>query len=216
MAEGLRHLERMSEHAAPSLSAIFAKPWLKPAVFAMCLVPLAALALRAVEGDLGPNPIETVTRTLGDWALRFLLIALAVTPVRLITGWNGIARLRRMLGLIAFFYVCLHMLSYIGLDWFFDFGAIWDDIVKRVYITIGMATFLMLLPLAITSTDAMVRRIGARNWRRLHRLAYVAAVAAVIHYTLMIKAGYAQPVLHAAILAVLLAIRVIFYLRKSR
>ncbi len=185
----------------------FERRGLKPVVFVAALVPLAMLIGRAVAGTLGANPIETVTRDLGDWALRFLLIALAVTPVRLLTSWTAVARLRRMLGLFAFFYVCLHMLAYVGLDQFFDWSAIWRDIVKRLYITIGMAALLTLLPLAVTSTDAMVRRLGGRRWRQLHRVVYVSGVLGVLHYFFMIKAGYVEPAIYAAILFGLLTYR---------
>ncbi|MBM3515196.1 MAG: sulfoxide reductase heme-binding subunit YedZ [Alphaproteobacteria bacterium] len=187
----------------------FAMRALKPAVFAASLIPVTLLAIRAFTGDLGANPIEAVTRDLGDWALRFLLIALAVTPVRLVTGWNQIARLRRMLGLFAFFYVCLHMLAYVGLDQFFDWPAIWRDIVKRVYITIGVAALATLVPLAVTSTDAMVRRVGGKRWRALHRIVYAAGVLGVVHYFFMIKAGYVEPAIYAAVLAVLLGVRAV-------
>lgn len=181
---------------------------MKPVVFVLCLGPILWLAYRGIVGQLGVNPIETVVRYLGDWALRFLLIALAVTPVRVLTGFTPVGRLRRMLGLFAFTYVVLHMLAYIGLDRLFDWNELWKDVVKRVYITVGMAAFAMLLPLAITSTDAMVRRMGGRAWRRLHTLAYPAGIAAVIHYALMIKAGFLQPIIYAAILGLLLAARV--------
>ena len=181
--------------------------WLKPLVFAASLIPLAILIGRAVTGDLGANPIEAVTRDLGDWALRFIIIALAVTPARILTGWSVIGRLRRMLGLFAFFYVVLHFMSYVGLDQFFYWTGIWQDIVKRVYITLGMAAVLMLMPLAVTSTDKMVKKIGARNWRRLHRLVYPAAILAVIHYFMMIKADYTQPVIYAIVLAALFGFR---------
>ncbi len=180
---------------------------LKPVVFILCLLPLVWLIAQGLTGGLGANPIEALIRGLGDWALRFLLIALAVTPVRIITGWLGIARLRRMLGLFAFFYVMLHVLSYVGLDQLFNLARLWDDVVKRIYITFGMAAFLMLIPLAITSTDKMVKRLGGTTWRRLHRAVYVAAIAATIHYFLMIKAGYTEPMIYAAILAVLFAVR---------
>ena len=187
----------------------------KPVVFVLCLGPLFWLAGRGLLGQLGANPIETVIRYLGDWALRFLLIALAVTPLRLVTGWSGVGRFRRMLGLYAFTYVVLHMLAYVGLDQLFDLAAIVREVIKRVYITIGMAALLMLLPLAITSTDKMIKRVGARNWRRLHRLAYVAGVAGSIHYIMMVKASLVQPGIYAAILTVLLGIRVIHAWRRS-
>lgn len=182
--------------------------WLKPAVFILCLLPLALLVTRALTGQLGVNPIEEVTRNLGDWALRFLLIALAVTPLRQVTGFAIVGRLRRMLGLFAFFYVTLHLSSYIGLDQFFFWPGIWGDIVKRIYITLGMTAFVMLVPLAATSTDGMVKRLGGRAWRRLHRLVYPAAVLATIHYFMMIKADFREPAVYAVILAILLGYRI--------
>ena len=181
---------------------------LKPAAHILCLLPLAWLLYRIfVLGSLGPNPVEAIIRYLGDWALRFLLIALAVTPVRILTGWLIVARLRRMLGLYAFAYVVIHILGYVVIDHFFDWPTIWADIVKRTYITVGMGALLMLLPLAVTSTDGMVRRLGGQRWRRLHRLAYPAGVAGGIHYFMMIKAGYQQPLLYAVILTVLFGVR---------
>lgn len=181
--------------------------WVKPIVFVACLAPLAWIVYRGVTGGLGANPIEAVTRELGDWALRFILIALAVTPVRILTGWSVVGRLRRMLGLYAFFYVVLHLLSYVGLDQFFFWSGIWQDILKRVYITLGMVAVVMLLPLAITSTDKMIKRVGARRWRQLHRLVYPAAVLGVIHFFMMIKADYTEPTIYAVILASLFAFR---------
>jgi sulfoxide reductase heme-binding subunit YedZ len=194
-----------------------AAPLLKPMVFAACLLPLAWLVWQALFGYLGVNPIETVNRFLGDWALRFLLIALAVTPLRKITGWAQLARLRRMLGLFAFFYVCLHLSSYIGLDLFFDWQALGKDIVKRRYITLGMLGFTLLVPLAITSTDRMIKRLGGRRWRLLHKLAYVAGCLGVVHYWMMVKADIRQPMLYAALLAVLLGYRAAAsWLEKTR
>jgi len=193
--------------SASTKPADLTRRFLKPAVFIASLLPAAVLAWRAATGNLGVNPIEEVTRDLGDWALRFLLIALAVTPLRMITGWNAIGRLRRMMGLFAFFYVMMHMMAYVGLDQFFDWPAIWKDIVKRVYITIGMAGVLTLIPLAITSTDGMVKRLGGRNWRRLHRVVYLSAILGVVHYFFMIKAGYQEPLIYAAVLSGLLAYR---------
>lgn len=183
-------------------------PW-KPLVFVLCLVPLALLAYDAFAGQLGANPIEKVTRTLGDWALRFLLIGLAVTPLRRLSGWNAPARFRRMLGLYAFFYACLHLLSYVVLDQFFAWADIVKDIVKRPYITVGMLTFLLLVPLAVTSTDAMVRRLGGRRWRLLHRLVYAAAAGGVLHFVMLVKADLREPLLYAAILAALLGYRLL-------
>ena len=181
--------------------------WLKPIVFVVSLLPLAWLVYRTLTGDLGANPIEAIIRYLGDWALRFILIALAVTPLRIVTGWLPVARLRRMMGLFAFFYVALHIMGYVGLDHLFDWATIWKDVVKRVYITVGMAALLMLIPLAITSTDGMIRRLGGTAWRRLHMLVYPAAIAGVIHYFLMIKAGYQLPLIYTVILAILFGVR---------
>ncbi|MGB1875533.1 MAG: sulfite oxidase heme-binding subunit YedZ [Rhodospirillaceae bacterium] len=182
--------------------------WQKPAIFCLCLLPLAWLVVRAVTGDLGANPIEAITRYLGDWALRFILIALAVTPIRVLTGWTTVGRFRRMLGLFAFFYVLLHLLSYVGLDQFFYWSGIWQDIIKRIYITLGMAAVLMLALLAATSTDKMVKRLGAKRWRELHRLVYPAAVLGVIHFFMMLKADYTEPTIYAVILAGLFGIRI--------
>nr|WP_192884608.1 protein-methionine-sulfoxide reductase heme-binding subunit MsrQ [Paramagnetospirillum kuznetsovii] len=189
---------------------------LKPLVFALCLLPLVWLGWKAFDGFLGANPIEAVVRYLGDWALRFLLIALAVTPLRQITGWSWLARLRRMLGLFAFAYVIIHLMSYIGLDQFFDWSAIGREIVKRKYITIGMAAVLLLVPLAVTSTDAMVRRLGGKRWRRLHKLVYVIAPLGVAHHWMMVKKDLTEPMIHAVILAVLLGWRIVAARRAAR
>lgn len=191
------------------MAAAIRRDPLKPVVFAVCLAPLAWLAWKAGFGYLGVNPIETVNRFLGDWALRFLLIALAVTPLRKVTGWSRLGRLRRMLGLFAFAYVCLHVSSYVGLDQFFDWPAIWKDVLKRKFITVGMVGFVLLVPLAVTSTDAMLRRLGGRRWRLLHRLVYGVGVLGVFHYFMMVKKDVTQPTLYAAVLAVLLGYRMV-------
>jgi len=194
----------------------------KPAVFAAGLGPLAWLAWTVATtgfgptGGLGANPIEAVNRYLGDWAIRFLLIALAVTPVRGLTGWTVVMRFRRMLGLYAFFYACLHLSSYIGLDQFFDWRAIWLDIVKRNYITIGMLTFLMLAPLAATSTQGMIKRLGGRRWVRLHRLVYAAGIAACVHFYMMRKGVQLEPIIYGGICAVLLGYRVAAMWKKRK
>jgi sulfoxide reductase heme-binding subunit YedZ len=187
----------------------------KPALFAAALLPLAWLAWKATSVGLGAHPQEYVNRFLGDWVLRFLLITLAVTPVRSLTGWNALARFRRMLGLYAFFYAFCHVASYVAVDQFFDWVAIGKDIVKRNYITVGMITFAALIPLAATSTDGMVRRLGGPRWKKLHRLAYVAGVAGVFHYYMMVKADVREPLIYAAILAALLGYRVVKRLKRS-
>ncbi|ARJ67514.1 sulfoxide reductase heme-binding subunit YedZ [Magnetospirillum sp. ME-1] len=189
------------------MDRVLRQAWVKPVVFLLCLLPLGLLVWRGLSDGLGANPIEATNRTLGDWALRFLLIALAVTPVRQMTGWNAVGRWRRMLGLFAFAYVVLHLSSYVGLDQFFDWNAIGREIVKRRYITLGMLAVLLLIPLAVTSTDSMVRRLGGRRWRALHRLVYVIAPLGVTHHWMMVKKDITEPAIHAAILAVLLGWR---------
>ncbi len=180
---------------------------LRLAVFLLSLAPLLLLAGEGWRGGLGANPIETVTRTLGEWALRFLLLTLCITPLRWLTGVNALIRLRRMLGLYAFFYASLHLVSYIVLDQFFYWPEIIADILKRPYITFGMTCFMLLVPLAATSTNKMIKRLGGRRWQRLHRLVYPAAIAAVLHFTLMVKADLREPLVYAAVLAVLLGAR---------
>lgn len=189
---------------------------LKPAIFVLCLAPLGWLAWRGYSGGLGANPIEALTRSLGDWALRFLLIALAVTPARRITGLSQVMRFRRMLGLFAFFYAFLHLAAYVGLDQFFAWSAIWADVLKRRYITIGMLAFVLLVPLAVTSTKGMIRRLGGKRWQALHRLVYPIAVLATLHFFLMVKADLRQPMIHAVILALLLGLRAWWWARSTK
>lgn len=181
--------------------------WLKALVFVASLMPLAVLVAGALGNSLGANPIETIIRTLGDWALRFLLITLTITPLRGLTGWRALVQLRRMLGLYAFFYLCLHLSAYLVLDQFFAWGAILEDIIKRPYITIGMLGFALLLPLALTSNQMSMRRLGS-NWKRLHRLIYPAAIGAVLHFTMMVKADLREPLIYALLLALLLGYRI--------
>jgi sulfoxide reductase heme-binding subunit YedZ len=180
---------------------------IKPLIFILLLLPLLWLGYGAWGDALGANPIETITRTLGDWALRLLLLTLAVTPLRKMTGWRWPMRLRRMLGLYAFFYALLHLASYLVLDQFFYWPAIWGDIIKRPFITIGMVSFLLLIPLALTSTNNWMRRLG-RHWQRLHKLIYPIAIGAVTHYLLLTKVVTLEPLLYAAILGVLLLARI--------
>jgi sulfoxide reductase heme-binding subunit YedZ len=174
---------------------------LKRVIFAAALVPAAALAADAFRGELTANPIEYITHTTGDWAIRFLIITLAVTPIRRVTGWNPIIQIRRMLGLFAFFYATLHFLTWFVLDWFFDFRQMAKDVAMRPFITLGMATFVMLLALAVTSTKGSIRRLG-RRWTQLHRLIYVAACTALFHFWLARKTVVPQfqVVLVAAVL----------------
>lgn len=181
---------------------------IKPILFIVALVPLAFLIYRALVGDLGANPIETINRYTGDWVLRLLMLTLAVTPLRRLTGWNGLLRYRRMLGLFAFFYACLHFLSYAWLDQYFVLADIVKDVAKRPYITVGFASFLMLIPLAVTSTNAMIRRLGAKRWQQLHRLVYLIGIGGVVHFLWLVKSDIREPLIYGVILALLLGFRV--------
>jgi sulfoxide reductase heme-binding subunit YedZ len=181
---------------------------LKTLVFALSLLPLGWYARGAWSDTLGANPIEAVTRGMGDWTLHFLLITLAVTPLRKLTGWHTLARLRRMLGLFAFFYATLHLTAYLWFDQFFDWGEIAQDILKRPFITVGMAAFVLLVPLAATSNNFAIRRLGGRRWQALHRSVYAIAILAVLHYSWMVKIDQSQPLLYGGILAALLGFRV--------
>jgi sulfoxide reductase heme-binding subunit YedZ len=191
---------------------------LKAALFVLALVPLARLATGALffPDWLGANPAEFITRSLGDWALRFLLITLAVTPLRKLSGWHWLANFRRMFGLFAFFYVVVHVSSYVAFDHVFDVVAILKDIVKRPFITVGFIALVLLTPLAITSTNRMVQRLGAKRWLALHRLVYVIAPLGVLHFWWMVKRDITEPAIYALILAVLLGYRVIAKLKDRR
>lgn len=179
---------------------------LKPLVFALCLLPFALLAQGAFLGDLGANPLERVTDVTGQWGLRLLLITLAVTPLRRLTGWTWLQRFRRMLGLFAFFYVTLHFLTWVWLDQELAWSNIVADIAKRPYVTIGFAAWLLLLPLALTSTRGMMRRLG-RRWQQLHRLVYVITGLGVLHFAWQVKADLLEPLIYALVLTILLLLR---------
>jgi sulfoxide reductase heme-binding subunit YedZ len=218
---------------------------LKPAVFVAAFVPAAILiyltwvayngkpsAWPALTGNLSANPLEDITHETGDWALRFLCITLAITPLRRLTGWNSAIRFRRMMGLFAFFYATLHFLTWAILDRYIslDFpngpfawsavrifaASVVDDIYKRMFITIGFAAFVAMWPLALTSTAGMIRRLGGRRWRRLHRLIYFSAVAVPIHYFLSVKADYRHPATYGLIVAILLGLRLYWARSKTR
>lgn len=188
--------------------------WVKPVVFLACLIPLGLLGLDAFNDNLGANPIEVITRSTGTWTLVFLLTTLSVTPLRKISGWHGLIKFRRMFGLFAFFYACLHFTTYIWLDQFFDLDDIVRDIPKRPFITVGFASFVLLIPLALTSTSGMIRRLGKR-WQQLHRLVYVVAIGGVVHYLWLVKADRAKPLLYGAILTLLLASRLLLKWRPK-
>ena len=184
----------------------------KPVVFLICLLPLAVLLARAfsvADMGLGANPIEELLHELGRWGLKFLLLTLTVTPMRRWTGWNWLIGFRRMLGLFSFFYIVLHFTVYAVLDQGLDFSAIIEDVLKRPYITLGMAGLLMLIPLAVTSTRGMMRRLGKR-WQKLHRLVYVIAIAGVWHFYWQVKLDTLDATLYALVLAALLGTRVYF------
>lgn len=181
---------------------------IKPVAFLAALVPLGLLVWHGLNGELSANPISDITNQTGTWTLRFVLITLAVTPLRRITGWSGIQRLRRMFGLFAFFYGSLHFMTYLYLDQFFDLNSILHDIPKRPFITVGFTAFVLMIPLAATSTDRIAKWIGGRRWRILHRLVYATAIAGVIHYLWLVKADTRPPLIYAAILALLLGYRI--------
>jgi sulfoxide reductase heme-binding subunit YedZ len=201
-------LGRLAEIVPPVLSPrAFAR--LRALLFAAALLPLARLAWLGLHGGLGANPVEFVIRSLGTWTLVLLVVTLSITPLRLATGWAWPMRLRRMFGLFVFFYAVLHLLAWLGLDQWFDAAAIWKDVVKRPYITVGFAALLLLVPLAVTSTNGWVRRLGGRNWQRLHRLVYLVAPLAVLHFWWQkaAKNDIGEPFIYATIVAALLGVR---------
>ena len=181
---------------------------LKAVLFIASLIPVLRLSWFAYSDQLGANPIELITRSLGTWTLVFLLITLSITPVRKLSGWAWLIKLRRMAGLFAFFYASLHFITYIWLDQFFDFSSIYKDVIKRPFITIGFAAFVMLIPLAATSTNAMIKKLGGQLWQKLHRLVYLIAIFAVLHYWWLVKKDITQPLIYAAVLTLLLVYRV--------
>jgi sulfoxide reductase heme-binding subunit YedZ len=183
----------------------------KAAIFAACFLPLAHLVWRALAGELGANPIEAVTLATGRWTLRLLLVTLAITPVRRVTGWNRLIGFRRMLGLFAFFYATLHFMIYLAIDQFFDWETIVEDVTKRPFITAGFAAFVLLIPLAATSTRGWIRRLG-RRWQQLHRLIYASAMLAVIHFIWKVKSDLRDPLWYASILGLLLGFRVVWWI----
>lgn len=188
----------------------------KALVFAIALIPLGKLAAGALYFPewLGANPAEFITRSTGDWTLRFLLVTLAVTPLRTLFGWHWLLRFRRMLGLYAFFYGVIHLSSYVAFDHVFDVTEILTDIVKRPFITVGFTALVLMLPLAITSTDGMVRRLGAKRWLALHRLVYIVAPLGVLHFWWMVKRDVTEPAIYAIILTALLGYRVVVMLKE--
>jgi sulfoxide reductase heme-binding subunit YedZ len=189
------------------MNKVLSSRWTKACLFLLCLAPLAFLLWGFFHNELSANPIEYITHKTGDWTLRFLLITLSVTPFRKILNLPKLARFRRMLGLFAFFYGCLHLTTWVWLDKFFDVQEMWKDVLKRRFITAGMTGFVLMIPLALTSTDKWVRRLGFVRWQRLHRLVYFSALAGVIHYYWLVKSDVRLPLLYAGILALLLGYR---------
>lgn len=199
--------------------------WLKLVVFVACLVPFGMLLYKffgphptdmtSWGAGLGANPVEALEHGTGDWALRFLLITLSITPLRKLLRVPSLIKFRRMFGLFAFFYACLHFATYLGIDKFLNVHEILADVVKRKYITVGFTAFVLLVPLAVTSTAGWIRRLGGKRWQALHRLIYASAIAGVIHYLWLVKADIRVPLEYGTILAVLLAYRVIVWLRPK-
>lgn len=191
---------------------------LKATLFVLALLPFVRLAVCALTDQLGANPIEFITRSTGDWTLYFLCITLAVTPLRRFTKWNWLIKLRRMLGLFAFFYVALHFTTFLWFDHFFDVAEMLKDVYKRPFITVGFMAFVLLIPLAATSTNGMIKRFGGKRWQWLHRTVYLIAMLGILHFWWM-RAGkhnFEKPIVFGTLVAVLLLLRVYWYLRQKR
>jgi sulfoxide reductase heme-binding subunit YedZ len=187
---------------------------IKPLLFACCLLPAGLLGWQFYADALGANPIEAITHSTGEWTLRLLLITLLMTPLKRLTGWYWPIRVRRMLGLFAFFYAGVHLMTYLWLDQFFDWHEIWLDILDRPFITVGMLAFVLLLPLALTSNRYAVKKL-ARNWKRLHRLAYVIPLLGVLHFWWLVKADILVPAIYAVLLGALLVVRLPKFKRRA-
>ena len=199
------------------MRSILTSKWTKVAVFFVCLIPLSGLVWRGFHNGLGANPVEFIQLTTGDWTLRFLVFTLCITPFRKLLNLPDLIRFRRMLGLFAFSYLCIHFLTYLILDQSLDPAAIWKDVAKRPFITVGFLGFLLLLPLAITSTAGWIRRLGGKRWQMLHRAIYLAAVCGVIHYYWKVKSDVRMPLFYGALVGILLLWRLgdWFFKRRS-
>lgn len=202
----------ISARSVASLAALDARAVqrVKLVLFVLCLYPLASLVWLGFAGGLGADLVEFIRRATGTWTLAFLIITLSVTPLRRATGWHWLARLRRMFGLYAFFYAAIHVVTYFWLDQLFDLAAIWRDVLKRPLITVGFLSFVLMIPLAMTSTDRMARRLGGKRWQQLHRAVYLVAVAGVIHFWWLVKIDYTRPLIYSVIIGALLVSRVAF------
>lgn len=185
-------------------------------IFLGCLIPLARLGWKALHGGLGANPIEVITHSTGDWTLILILTTLAITPLRRITKQYWLIGVRRMIGLFAFFYGSLHFTTYIWLDKFFDLHEMLKDVAKRPFITVGFSAFVLLIPLALTSTAGSIRRLGGKNWQRLHRLIYLTGILGVIHYIWLVKADLRKPLEYAFVLSILLLYRIVAWVAEMR
>jgi sulfoxide reductase heme-binding subunit YedZ len=198
------------------MNKILRSRWTKASVFLLCLSPALLLLWSWYKDALGPNPVENITHTTGDWTIRLLLLTLTVTPLRKLVNLPLLIRFRRMLGLFAFFYGCLHLATYLCLDQFFDWAGIWRDIYKRPYITAGFTAWVLLVPLALTSTAWSIRKLGGRRWQLLHRLIYFSALGGVIHYYWLVKSDIRLPLMYGAILLVLMLYRSVLWLRRTK
>ena len=187
---------------------VLTSKWTKVVVFLVSSIPFLLLSWGLLRGQLGINPVETLQHTTGDWTLRFLVFTLAITPLRKTFNLPELIRYRRMLGLFGFFYVALHFITYLGPDQSFNFSGMWDDVAKRKFVTVGFAAFLLLIPLAATSTSGMIRRLGGKRWQALHRLIYVCAILGVIHYYWLVKSDVRKPLFYGALVGILLLWRV--------
>ena len=200
-----------------SVPSLLSNKWTKVPIFILCLVPFGLLVWRSLTGNLGPNQVETLQHTTGDWTLRFLVITLCITPLRKLLKLPELIRFRRLIGLFAFFYACLHFLTYLGPDQSFDLAAMWKDVAKRPFITVGFTAFILLIPLALTSTAGWIRRLGGRRWQMLHRLIYISAICGVIHYYWLVKSAVLRPLTYGAIVAILLLWRLgNWFIRRGR
>src|SRR5579863_408903 len=197
------------------MNSILTNKWTKVVVFLICLAPLGILIWETFNGGLGSNPTQFLEHATGDWTLRFVAITLAVTPLRKLLRQPNLIRFRRMLGLFAFFYGCCHFAVYLTFDQVFDLHGIWADVIKRRYITVGFTGFVLMIPLALTSTAGWIRRLGGKRWAMLHRLIYLTAIAGVIHYYWLVKSDVHLPLEYAAVMAVLLGWRVYAHYSKS-
>ena len=196
------------------MRALLTSKWTKVAVFLICLIPFIELVWRIFTNRLGANPVEFLQHATGDWTLRFLVFTLCITPFRKLLHLPDLIRFRRMLGLFAFFYVCLHFLTYLGPDQAFDLAAMWKDVAKRPFITVGFLGFVLLIPLALTSTAGWIRRLGGKRWQMLHRAVYVTAICGVIHYYWLVKSDVRKPVFYGILVSLLLVWRVADWLVK--